>query len=183
MLQTSLDHQFPYERGANDERGKWGCDIKSPLKSLPSVINFLKRWAHSNDDQGKLENIREWWAREVDLKKSVENHIFLYPASAAVCGSLDSSPSKSSWKKPTFGTSPIEGTQGDQIEKWPGKYLFFIVKSRLLVHPTSNYLGLGPFLRHFRAELGNSIWLQLIFMSKPCKLSQKSILLFITQIC
>ena len=22
MLQTSLDHQFPYERGANDERGK-----------------------------------------------------------------------------------------------------------------------------------------------------------------
>ena len=135
------------------------------------------------DERGKLENIRIDERGKFIWKKLGDNPFFLYPNFQGGLGRVGSTPPKSTWKKSTFGTSLIRGARGDQIQNWPAKYLFSIVKSRLLAQPTSNYLGLGPVLRHLRAKMGNSIWLQLISMSNRCLLSKNHFLLFITQIC
>ena len=88
---------------------------------------------------------------EVHLKKVILQTFFLYPGFLATDGNLGSIPTKSTCKKPSFGTGFNRGTQGNHIEKWVAKCHFLIVKSRLFAPPPSNYLGLEPILRHFGA--------------------------------
>ena len=81
------------------------------------------------DERGKLENIRIDERGKFIWKKLGDDPFFLYPNFQGGLGKLGSTPSKSTWKKSTFGTSLIKGARRDQIQNWPAKYLFFIVKS------------------------------------------------------
>ena len=95
---------------------------------------------YSNDDRGKLK-----------FKNLFGNPLYLFPGFLAFSGIFKPTHTKSTWKKPAFGTGLIRGTQGNHIEKWVAKCHFLIVKSRLFAPPPSNYLGLEPILRHFGA--------------------------------
>ena len=129
---------------------------------------ITKWWAR------EVDFIRKWWAREVHLKKPGGIPFFLYPASLARSGKVNLIYIKSAWKIQAFGTDFIKGTQGNHIETWKAKSHFSVVKPRLFAPPTPNYLGLGPFLRPFRPELGTSIWIQLVVMLKSRLLSKKT---------
>ena len=126
------------------------------------------------DDQGKLILYSSDDRGKFKFKNLFGNPFYLFPGFQAFSGIFKTTHTKSTWKKPAFGTGLIRGTQGNHIEKWVAKCHFLIVKSRLFEPTTSNCLGLGPILRHFRPKLGKSIWLQLIFISKTSLLSKKS---------
>ena len=109
-----------------------------------AVINMYddrgKLILYSSDDRGKFK-----------FKNLFGNPFYLFPGFQAFSGIFKTTHTKSTWKKPAFGTGLIRGTQGNHIEKWVAKCHFLIVKSRLFAPPPSNYLGLEPILRHFGA--------------------------------
>ena len=118
----------------NDERGKWECVIKSPLKSLPSLITSLENdhrlmtvgssyektyiiiiwWAR------EVDIIREWWAREANLKFTwkidIVDTFLSYPGFLATYGNLGSTPTKYTWKKLALGPVSLKGLDGTPLK-------------------------------------------------------------------
>ena len=128
-------------------------NINFPRSSFLYKVHFPRSSykVHQYEERGKLTLYRNEERGKLKLKNLPGNPIFLYPAFQAFSGIFKPTLPKSTWKKPTFGTSLITGTQGNQCQKWMSKLLFLAVKSIVFEPPTLNCLGLELILRHFRA--------------------------------